>query len=241
MAPERLCDMKTKIFLDGADLKQMLEYSQKDSHVRGFTTNPTLMRKAGIKDYAAFVREVLSHIKDKPIAFEVFSDELPEMERQAHIIASWGPNVYVKIPVTNTKGIPTSPILKNLSRKGVKLNVTAVFTISQTRGVLESLSSGTSSVISIFGGRIANAGFDPMPIMREAVSLAKSLPNCEILWASPREAYNYVQAEQCGCHIITVTSDILKTIHSFGKDLDQFSLETVQMFYNDAQAAGYSL
>lgn len=233
--------MKIKIFSDGANFQEMLTCYRNDKHISGFTTNPTLMRKAGIANYESFAREVLATITDLPISFEVFSDELPEMERQAKKIATWGKNVYVKIPVTNTKKVSTAPILKNLSESGVKLNVTAVFTVNQVRQVVDSLFPGTPSIISIFGGRIANAGIDPMPIMKEAVAIAKHLPQCEILWASPREAFNIVQAEQCGCHIITVTPDILKTMKSFGKDLEQFSLETVQMFYNDAGAAGYKL
>lgn len=232
--------MKIKIFADGANLQDMLA-SYRGGMVQGFTTNPTLMRKAGISNYESFAREVLATITDLPISFEVFSDELPEMEKQARKIASWGRNVYVKIPVTNTQQISTAPIIQSLSRDGIKLNVTALFTLTQTSEVLQALSSETPSIISIFAGRIANAGVDPTPIMREAVSMARRSPQCEILWASPREALNVVQADECGCHIITVTSDILSTMKSFGKDLSQFSLETVQLFYRDAQSAGYTL
>jgi len=233
--------MKVKIFADGANLSDMLAYYGSGGVVSGFTTNPTLMRKAGISDYEAFAKEVLASIPDLPVSFEVFSDELPEMEKQARKIASWGANVYVKIPVTNTRGMFTDPILQTLSSTGVKINVTAVFTIAQVKEVVKNLSSETPSIISIFAGRIANAGVDPMPIMKRAVELAKPLPKCEILWASPREALNVVQAEECGCHIITMTPDILATLKTFGKDLHQYSLETVQMFYRDAQSAGYTL
>ncbi len=233
--------MKIKIYADGANLSEMLAYYSDGRIVSGFTTNPTLMRKAGITNYEAFAKDVLAQIHDLPISFEVFSDELPEMEKQARKIASWGPNVYVKIPVTNTREMFTGPILQTLSSTGVKINVTAVFTIAQVKEVVKNLSSETPSIISIFAGRIANAGVDPMPIMKKAVELAKPLPKCEILWASPREALNVIQAEECGCHIITMTPDILATLKTFGKDLHQYSLETVQMFYRDAQAAGYTL
>ncbi|MBI2082656.1 MAG: transaldolase [Deltaproteobacteria bacterium] len=233
--------MSIKIFADGANLQEMLALYRNDKRITGFTTNPTLMKKAGITNYEAFAREVLATITHLPISFEVFSDDLPEMERQALKIASWGNNVYVKIPVTNTKGISTGPVLKKLSQKNVKLNVTAVFTLEQVSEILGNLSSGVPSIISIFGGRIANAGVDPMPILAESVKVAKRNPACEILWASPREAFNVLQAEACGCHIITITPDILTTMKSFGKDLGQFSLETVQMFYRDAQSAGYTL
>lgn len=233
--------MKIKFFLDGADIQQMLQVYRERALVCGYTTNPTLMRKAGVKDYEGFARELLSLIKDFPISFEVFSDDLPEMERQARKIASWGNNVYVKIPVTNTKGKFTGPIIKNLATSGIKLNITAVFTTEQVQSIIENLSEEIPSIISIFAGRIANAGVDPMPIIKESVDLTKKLSRCEILWASPREAFNCVQAEACGCHIITVTSDILKTVGEFGKSLEQFSLETVQMFYNDARASAFSL
>jgi transaldolase len=233
--------MKVKIYADGANLSDMLAYYGNGSRVSGFTTNPTLMKKAGITDYEAFAKEVLSRISDLPVSFEVFSDELPEMERQARKIASWGQNVYVKIPVTNTQGVSTAPVVRSLSSCGVQVNVTAVFTIPQVKGIIGGLAADTPSIISIFAGRIANAGVDPMPIMKKAVELAKPLQNCEILWASPREALNIIQAEECGCHIITVTPDILSTLKTFGKDLHQYSLETVQMFYRDAQSAGYTL
>lgn len=233
--------MKVKIFADGANLSDMLAHYGNGSRVSGFTTNPTLMKKAGIIDYESFAKEVLSRISDLPISFEVFSDELPEMERQARKIASWGPNVYVKIPVTNTKGVSTESVVRSLSSSGVKVNVTAVFTIPQVKEILGSLCAETASIISIFAGRIANAGVDPMPIMKKAVKLARPLPRCEILWASPRGALNVIQAEECGCHIITMTPDLLAAMKNFGKDLQEYSLETVQMFYRDAQSARYTL
>lgn len=233
--------MNIKIFLDGANLDEMLAYARGDFPISGFTTNPTLMRKAGVTDYEAFAREVLTAIHDRPISFEIFSDELPEMERQAVKIASWGENVYVKVPVTTTKGVSTAPIITNLTQRGIKLNITAVFTIQQVERVVEALAEKTPAIISVFAGRIANAGVDPMPIMRAAVARAKRRPACEILWASTREALNCLQAEACGCHIITVQSDILKVVKNFGKDLEQSSRETVQMFHDDAQKAGYTL
>ena len=233
-------NISIKLFADGANLEDMLT-AQASGKISGFTTNPTLMRKAGVKDYAAFAKQVLAKIKDAPISFEVFSDELPEMERQAREIATWGANVYVKIPVTNTKGEFTGPIIASLSRDGIKLNVTAIFTLEQVHDVVQALDARTPSVISIFAGRIANAGQDPMPIMRASVAIARKLPQAEVLWASPREALNILQAQECGCHIITMTPDLIKATSTFGKDLAEFSLETVQMFYDDAKAAGYSL
>ena len=233
--------MKIKIFADGANLQEMISCYQNGNRVHGFTTNPTLMRKAGVTDYEGFAHEVLVAIPDLPISFEVFSDDLPEMERQARKIAAWGKNVYVKIPVTNTQKISTAPIIKNLSHAGIKVNITAVFTVSQVGEVLDALSAKIPSIISIFGGRIANAGVDPMPIMKEAVEMAKKFPLCEILWASPREVFNIIQADQVGCHIITVTPDILNTMKTLNKDLQQYSLETVRMFYQDATKAGYQL
>jgi transaldolase len=233
--------MKIKIYADGANLADMLASYGKVGIVAGFTTNPTLMKKAGVVDYEQFAEEVLAKITDLPISFEVLADDLLEMERQARKIGSWGTNVYVKIPVTNTKGGSTASVVRSLSSSGVPINVTAVFTILQVKEIIGSLAGDTPSIISIFAGRIANAGVDPMPIMKKAVELAKPLPNCEILWASPREALNVIQAEECGCHIITVTPDILASLKTFGKDLNEYSLETVQMFYRDAQSAGFSL
>jgi transaldolase len=199
------------------------------------------MQKAGITDYEPFAKAVSGQITDQPISFEVFSDDLNEMEQQARRIAKWGPNIYVKIPVMNTKGVSTSPIIETLAKDAVQLNVTAVFTLEQVESILQHLSPNTPSIISIFAGRIANAGIDPVPLMRNAVEMAKRLSKCEILWASPREAFNIIQAEECGCHIITVTPDLLEAKKNFGKDLKQYSLETVQMFYDDAHSAGYTL
>ena len=233
--------MKIKIFLDGANFDEMLAHYRGDFPVSGYTTNPTLMRKAGVTDYEAFARKVLAAIPDRPISFEIFSDELPEMERQALTIASWGKNVYVKIPVTTTKGVSTAPIISRLSQQGIKLNITAVFTPQQVQTITEALAVKTPSIISVFAGRIANAGVDPMPIMKTAVAIANIRPACEILWASTREAFNCLQAEACRCHIITVPSDILKVVKTFGKDLEQYSRETVQVFHDDAQKAGYTL
>jgi transaldolase len=233
--------MKIKIFADGAVLADMVALYRSGSGVSGFTTNPTLMKKAGVRDYEHFAKDVLAEITGLPISFEVFSDELAEMERQARKIASWGDNVFVKIPVTNTKGVSTAPILQRLSAAGVRLNVTAVFTPVQVEHLVQHLSPTAPCIISIFAGRIANAGVDPMPIMKRAVEIAKVLPTCEILWASPREALNVIQAEECGCHIITMTPDILAGLKTFGKDLTQYSLETVRMFFQDAQSAGFTL
>ena len=209
--------------------------------VSGFTTNPTLMRKSGITDYLGFAKEALSQIKDMPISFEVFSDDIVEMEKQAFKLRDLGENVYVKIPVTNTKGIHTYDLISKLTNNDVKVNVTAIFTEEQVKNVSENICNGTPGVISIFAGRIANTGVDPEPLMKNAVSLNSDNPEKEILWASPREALNVVQADRCGCDIITVTPDILDAMNSFGKDLDEFSLETVKMFYNDALEAGFKL
>lgn len=235
-----MADLTIKLFADGANLDEMVK-AYESGNIQGFTTNPTLMRAAGVTDYVGFAKKVLEKITDLPISFEVFSDELDEMERQAKLIAEWGDNVYVKIPVTNTKGVSTAPIIESLSKAGVKLNVTAVFTEAQVEWVTEALDSGTPSVISIFAGRIANTGRDPMPHMRRAVEIAKRNPQAEVLWASPREALNIIQAQECGCHIITATPSILSQVKYFGKDLSEFSLETVKMFYDDASSAGYTL
>ncbi len=245
VAIKKLGDLKIKIFADGADLASMVALA-KDPLVKGFTTNPTLMRKAGVTDYAAFAKEVLAVIKDKPVSFEVFSDDFVEMERQARLIASWASNVYVKIPITNTKGEPSYGLIKRLSADGIKLNVTAILPLEQVEKTLEVLSPGIPAIISIFAGRIADAGVDPVPIMRAAKTLLRSVrfsgqPH-EILWASPREALNIVQAEELGVDIITATPDIIKkAAATFGKDLGEFSLDTVKMFYSDGQAAGYKL
>lgn len=231
--------MPIKIFFDGANLEEMLFFYKNDPRISGFTTNPTLMRKAGITDYERFAKSALTAIADYPISFEVFSDDLAEMEKQAKKIASWGENVYVKIPITNTQSASTVPIIRSLSAAGVKLNITAVFTVSQVAEIASVVDPKTPIIISIFAGRIANAGVDPMPIMSEAIKQVQHYPQCEILWASPREAFNIVQAEAVGCHIITLTKSLLIAADNFGKPLDVFSLETVKMFYEDALTAGY--
>ena len=212
-----------------------------DDTVDGFTTNPTLMARAGVKDYLSFAREVLSQVQKKSISFEVFSDDLEEMYNQALILRGLGENVSVKIPVTNTQGIPTYPLIKKLSNEGVKLNVTAVFTKDQILKVYESLNLAVSSIISIFAGRIANAGIDPEPIVKFAVNLIKEDDMVEILWASPREVFNLIQAENCDCHIITMTPSLIEASKDIGKNLDQYSLETVKMFYDDAVKSGFHL
>ena len=232
--------LKVKLFADGAEKAGMLEMYQ-NPLISGFTTNPTLMKIAGVSDYEAFAKDILTHIPDKPISFEVFSDEFDEMERQALDIASWGENVYVKIPITNTKGESSVPLVATLSENGVKVNVTAMFTVEQVQSVIPGLSKGPGSYVSVFAGRIADAGLDPLPIMREVLGLIKDYPGIELIWASPRELYNVVQVNDIGCDIITATNSILKKLPSLGKDLNQFSLETVQMFYDDASEAGYTL
>jgi transaldolase len=232
---------KLKIFADGAALAPMLELA-KNPRIAGFTTNPTLMRKAGISDYRAFAHEVLASIRDKPISFEVFADEWAEMKRQAREIATWGDNVYVKIPITNTKGEPAAPLIRELTDVGVKLNVTAICTLDQVRQTAQALRGGAPSVVSVFAGRIADTGRDPIPLMREALTICREGGRqIELLWASPRELLNIVQAAEIGCDIITVTNDVLAKLPTIGKDLAQFSLETVQMFFRDAQAAGFKL
>lgn len=229
-----------KIFADGADLAGMLAMAA-NPLIQGLTTNPTLMRQAGVRDYRGFAKEVLAGITDKPISFEVFSDDFDEMERQATEIASWGSNVNVKIPITNTRGESAAPLVARLSAAGVKVNVTAMMTRAQVRSVAASLSAGAGGYVSVFAGRIADAGVDPVPVMREIVEDLQVLPGVELIWASPREVFNIIQANVIGCHIITVTNALIAKMATFGKDLDQFSLETVRMFHTDAQAAGYTL
>jgi transaldolase len=233
-------DMRVKIFADGADRDGMLEM-YKMPWIRGFTTNPTLMRKAGVKDYRAFAKEMVKLIPDRPLSFEVFSDDFKEMERQAHEISGWGQNVYVKIPITNTKGEPACELAGRLSQAGVRLNITAIMTLEQVRDVLLKLSPRVSSYISVFAGRIADTGRDPLPLMSAAVELLKIVPSAELIWASPRELLNVFHAEAIGCHIITVTNDILKKMKNVGYDLSAYSLDTVKMFFEDARAAGFSL
>ena len=236
----KLVDLKTKIFADGAELDGMLAM-YREPHIKGFTTNPTLMRKAGITDYRAFAKQVLAAIPDRPISFEVFSDEFTDMERQAREIATWGEHVYVKIPVTNTKRQPAYDLVHRLSHAGVKLNVTAIMGLDQVREVVAALKGGAPSNVSVFAGRIADTGRDPVPHMTAALELLKLEPKAELIWASPRELLNVFQADAIGCHIITVTNDILKKLATVGKDLDDYSLDTVKMFYDDAARAGFSL
>jgi len=229
-----------KLFADGADKAGILEMYQ-NPRIAGFTTNPTLMRKAGITDYVAFAKDLLSEIPDKPISFEVFADEFDEMERQALEIAGWGKNVYVKIPVMNTKRQASYDLVQKLSQAGVQLNITAMMTLEQVNKVTEAVQGGASCFVSVFAGRVADTGIDPVPMMQEALELLKNASNAELLWASPREVLNVYQAEAIGCHIITATNDILKKLELNGKNLDVYSQETVQMFFNDAQAAGFQL
>ncbi len=233
-------DLNVKIFADGADLDAILALDA-NPRVKGFTTNPTLMWKAGLTDYEEFAKRLLERITDKPISFEVFADDADEMRRQANKIAEWGKNVYVKIPVSTTGGESMAPLVRELSEGGVKVNVTALFTTAQVELITEAVKDGAPSYISVFAGRIADAGIEPQPIMARAVDIMVAAPRSELIWASPREVLNVVQADQVGCHIITVTHDLLKKLDSLGKDLDQFSLETVQMFHRDAVAAGFSL
>ena len=236
----RLEDLKVKIFADGAERGGMLEMYAKP-YIKGFTTNPTLMHKAGLTDYRAFARDIVSAIPDRPISFEVFSDEFDEMERQAREIATWGDNVYVKIPVTNTRREPAYDLVRRLAGEGVKLNITAIMTVDQVRNVVDAVKEGAPSCVSVFAGRIADTGRDPVPLMAEAVEILRAAPRAELIWASPRELLNIFQADAIGCHIITVTNDILKKLELVGKELDDYSLDTVKMFFNDGKKAGFSL
>ena len=235
---KRVEDLAVKIFADGADLAGMLAL-YRQPYIKGFTTNPTLMRKAGITDYRGFAKEVLAAIPDRPISFEVFSDEFAEMERQAREIAGWGENVYVKIPVTNTRGESACDLVRRLSRAGVKLNVTALLSLAQLRDVTAAVAGGAPSCISVFAGRVADTGYDPVPLMTTAVEILKAAPDAELIWASPRELLNIFQADAIGCHIITVTHDILKKLSNVGRDLEDYSLDTVKMFHSDAAHAGF--
>jgi transaldolase len=236
----RAAKLTVKLFADGADLAGIAEMA-KNSTISGFTTNPTLMKKAGVTDYKSFALSVLDIVPDRPVSFEVFADDFPTMERQAFEIASWGKNVNVKIPVMNTKGEFAGPLIKTLSCSGVKVNVTALMTIDQVRAVEENLSPDTESIVSVFAGRIADTGVDPVPIMAEAVKILKRKPKSELIWASPRELLNIFQADSVGCQIITATNDILNKMSLVGKDLHKFSLETVEMFYKDANVAGFKI
>jgi transaldolase len=237
---KRLEDLTVKIFADGAEKAGMLEMYAKP-YIKGFTTNPTLMHKVGLTDYRAFARDIVAAIPDRPISFEVFSDEFDEMERQAREIATWGDNVYVKIPVTNTRREPAYDLVRRLANEGVKLNITAIMTIEQVRNVVDAVKDGAPSCVSVFAGRIADTGRDPVPIMSECVEILKAAPRAELIWASPRELLNIIQADAIGCHIITVTNDILKKLPLIGKDLGDYSLDTVQMFYDDGRKAGFTL
>ena len=235
-----VADLKVKLFADGAEKRNMLELYA-NPVIRGFTTNPTLMRKANIGDYEAFARDILAAIPDRPISFEVFADEFGEMERQARLIATWGPNVYVKIPVTNTKRESACALIHALSHAGIRLNVTAILTLDQVCAVAAALADGAPSNVSVFAGRIADTGVDPVPIMAQAVRMLQPHPQIELIWASPRELLNVFQADAVGCHIITATTDVLKKLALVGKDLTEYSLETVQMFADDAAKSGFVL
>lgn len=233
-------ERSVKIFADGADLDGILALAG-DRRISGFTTNPSLMWKAGLTDYREFAQQLLERITTHPISFEVFADSVEEIRRQARLIAAWGENVYVKIPVTTTSGEPLAPLVRELSESGVKVNVTAMFTTAQVELLTEAVKDGAPSCLSVFAGRIADAGIDPVPIMARSVDIMVAAPRAELIWASPREIFNVVQADEVGCHIITVTRDLLGKLDSLGKDLEQFSLETVQMFHRDAASAGFSL
>jgi len=232
--------LKIKIFADGADLKSLLAL-YREPYIKGFTTNPTLMRKAGISDYEQFSREILKAIPDRPISLEVFADDLAAMKDQALAIASWGPNVNVKVPVTNTKGDFCGSLIRDLSESGVVLNITAIFSLDQVRRVVDSLHPETAAIVSVFAGRVADTGVDPMPLMRKAKELLSPTPKAELLWASPREVFNVIQADECNCDIITATPDILAKLKFIGKGLEEFSLDTVRMFYDDASVANYTI
>lgn len=236
MGPE----LRIDLYADGADVRDMVA-ARESGIVKGFTTNPTLMRKCGVAEYERFAREALSAVSGMPISFEVFADDFDEMERQARLIAKWGEGVFVKIPITNTAGLSSIPLIGRLSAAGVRVNVTAITTVQQVREVIEVLDPGVPAIVSVFAGRIADTGRDPVPLMKEAVAVMKKKPLARLLWASPRELLNIFQADACGCHIITVTTDILKKLSLVGKTLEEMSLDTVKMFYNDASAAGYKL
>ncbi|HZP03266.1 MAG TPA: transaldolase [Terracidiphilus sp.] len=233
-------DLKIKIFADGADFEGMKKLYA-NPLIKGFTTNPTLMRKAGITDYESFGRQILSEIPDRPISLEVFADDFDEMEKQARVIAGWGSNVNVKIPVTNTKGAFSGDLIRRLSAEGIALNVTAIFTVEQVTQVAEALDPKTPSVVSVFAGRIADTGVDPEPIMKQALQVLSSQPKAQLLWASPRELLNIYHADRCGTHIITVTHDLLAKLTNVGYGLEAFSLDTVKMFHNDAAASQFSI
>jgi transaldolase len=232
--------LRIKLFQDGADLDAMMA-ARRSNLVSGFTTNPTLMRKAGVTDYRAFARKVIAAIPDLPISFEVFADDFPSMEREAREIASWGGNTYVKIPITNTKGESAASLIGTLSAEGFSLNVTAILTLAQVEAVIGAVDAKARTIVSVFAGRIADSGVDPVPVMAQAAKMLQSMPRAELLWASPREVLNVVQADACGCHIITATPDIIAKVPLLGKDLTQYSLETVRMFHDDARMAGFKI
>jgi transaldolase len=236
----KLAKLRVKLFQDGADLNAMIA-ARSSGRVAGFTTNPTLMRKAGISDYRAFAQAAIKAIPDLPISFEVFSDDFETMEREAREIAGWGGDTYVKVPITNTKAESSLALIRQLSKEGFSLNVTAMLTLEQVDGVAAAVSASARTIVSVFAGRIADTGIDPVPIMTKAVQILAGLPKAELLWASPREVLNVRQADECGCHIITATPDILAKLALFGKPLDAYSLETVAMFHSDARAAGYQI
>ncbi|MBM3557966.1 MAG: transaldolase [Alphaproteobacteria bacterium] len=233
-------DLKIKLFQDGAEIAAMRK-AYGEGMVKGFTTNPTLMRKAGISDYAAFAKEAIAAIPDLPISFEVFSDDFAGMEREARLIASWGGDTYVKVPITDTKGNSTVPLIRKLAASGISLNVTAILTVEQVKAVAAALDPKVRSIVSVFAGRIADTGVDPVPLMEECRRVLAPNARAELLWASPRELLNVFQAEDCGCHIITATPDVLAKLALVGKDLTAYSLETVRMFFKDATAAGYKI
>lgn len=234
-------DLKIKLFADGANLQEMVELYNNQPLIKGYTTNPTLMHKAGVKDYKEFAKAVLKAIPDIPISFEVFSDDIVSMEKEARMINSWGKNTWIKIPITNTKGESTSPLITKLSEDGLKLNITAILTPEQVKIASHALSSSTPSIVSVFAGRIADTGRNPVPIMQKALNILRPNKKTELLWASTREMLNIIQAQNCGCHIITVTNDILKKIPMIGKDLNELSLDTVKMFKEDAEKSGYKI
>ncbi|MEI8173116.1 MAG: transaldolase [Deltaproteobacteria bacterium] len=236
----KLEELRIKIFADGADLKS-IEELRKNPLIKGFTTNPTLMRKSNVEDYRKFALDVINIVNSFPVSFEVFSDEFDIMEKQALQIASWGGNVYVKIPITNTRGEDAGPLVRHLTQAGVKVNVTALTTTKQVEHIVHFLAEDSPSCVSMFAGRIADTGRDPVPMMRESVKILEIRPLAELIWASPRELLNIFQADSVGCHIITVTSDILAKLPKVGKDLDEYSLDTVKMFYHDAQGAGFNI
>jgi len=236
----RFEDLKITLYADGADIEGMKE-EYKKGYVKGFTTNPTLMKKAGVKDYVTFAKEVVKEIPDLPISFEVFADEFDQMEKEAKILSSLADNVYVKIPITNSKGESSVPLVKKLSEEGIKLNVTAIFTIEQVKAVVDALKPGTENIVSVFAGRIMDAGVDAVPVMKEVAEICKSKPGTLSLWASCREVYNIIQADESGTDIVTVTNNLLAKLPGLGKDLTQFSLETVQMFVNDGKSLGYTI